>query len=247
MHHHPRNWILLRGLARGIGHWGAFAQKIQEHFPNDKFEFIDLPGNGSRNQETSPLKISDYVKDLRAHSQFVKNKEKFNILAVSLGAMITVEWMREFPLEVQRAYLICTSSNGLSPFYHRFQPINLWKGLPLLTAHSKAELWEKTILGMITNNQERRESEILAMIAYSERYPVRLENLARQMTAASQYRFPKEAPGDIRLLGSYGDRLVSSNCTLSIGKAWGLKPEMHSWAGHDLPIDDPQWLLEHLL
>ena len=105
-----RNWILLRGLARGRGHWGSFAEKIRERFPNDKFEFLDLPGNGERNNVKSPMRISDFVKDLRTQSQFVKNGECFQILAVSLGAMIAVEWMREFPHEVSKAYIVCTSS-----------------------------------------------------------------------------------------------------------------------------------------
>ncbi|UOF01688.1 alpha/beta fold hydrolase [Bdellovibrio reynosensis] len=244
--HHPKNWLLLRGLARGVGHWGTFAEKIQERFPQDRFEFIDLPGNGTRNEEVSPTTIGDYVKDLRSRSEFVKKNEKFNVLAVSLGAMVTVEWMREFPHEINKAFLVCTSSSGFSPFYHRFQPINVVKSLRLLSSN-QALIWENTILNMIVNSADRREAEMLGMVAYSDRYPVKMQNILRQLAAASQFRFPKEAPGDVRLIGSHGDRLVSPHCTLRIAHAWELKPHMHPWAGHDIPIDDPQWLLEQLL
>ncbi|XGC79658.1 alpha/beta fold hydrolase [Bdellovibrio bacteriovorus] len=244
--HHPKNWLLLRGLARGVGHWGTFAEAIKKRFPEDRFEFIDLPGNGARHEEVSPTSIGDYVKDLRSRCEYVKNNQKFNVLAVSLGAMITVEWMREFPHEINKAYLVCTSSSGFSPFYQRFQPVNLIKSLRLLTSN-QALIWENTILNMIVNSADRREAEMLGMVAYSEQYPVKMQNILRQLTAASQFRFPKEAPGDVRLIGSHGDRLVSPHCTLKIAHAWELKPQMHPWAGHDIPVDDPQWLLEQLL
>lgn len=242
-----KNWILLRGLARGVGHWGSFANKMQEAYPNDKFELLDLPGNGARNTEKSPTNISEYVKDLRSRSEFVKNGEPFKILSVSLGAMITVEWMREFPHEVKKAYLVCTSSSGYSPFYQRFQMVNYLKSFHLLGAQDDEALWEKTILGMVTNSHERREAEMLSLMTYTKAHPMSIENMLRQMVAASRYRFPNQAPGDVQLLGSHGDRLVSPKCTLKIAERWGLKATMHPWAGHDIPIDDPRWLIEHLL
>lgn len=245
--HQTRNWILLRGLARGAGHWGSFAAEIKKHFPQDRFEFLDLPGNGVRHRELSPVKISDYVKDLRAHSEFVKKGEPFNILSVSLGSMITVEWMREYPHEVKNAILMCTSSAGFSPFYQRFQLVNYVKASRLLFVQRDEVEWEKTILEMVTNSHERREDEILSLVEYTKAHPMRIQNVLRQLLAASQYSFPKAAPGAVKLLGSYGDRLVSPECTLNIAHRWGLKPSMHPWAGHDIPIDDPRWVIEHLL
>ncbi len=242
----PKRWILLRGLARGRGHWGSFSHKIQEHFPNDEFEFLDLKGNGERFAEQSPLSIAEFVKDLREHSKFVKDGKPFNILAVSLGAMITVEWMREFPHEVQRAVLVCTSSSGFSPFYDRYRLRNYLPSLRL-AIDTSAEKWEREILEMVTNSHERREAEIGAMIEYSKQNPVRITNILRQLVAASRYRFPKEAPGDVKIIGSHGDRLVSPRCSLKIAEGWSLKAAMHSWSGHDIPVDDPQWLIEHLL
>ncbi|MGZ3768957.1 MAG: alpha/beta fold hydrolase [Bdellovibrio sp.] len=243
----PRNWILLRGLARGIGHWGSFVEKMKTQYPHDHIELIDLPGNGARNNEKSPLKISDYVKDLRSHSEFVQSGQTFNVLAVSLGAMVTVEWMRQFPHEIKKAYLVCTSSSGFSPLHHRFLPSNYTKILQLISANGDDTEYEKIVLDMISNSYGRRQAEGLALMAYTKVHPVNLQNVIRQMFAASRYRFPKEPPGEIKLIGSHGDRLVSPKCTLKIAENWGLKPIMHPWAGHDIAIDDPQWLLEHLL
>lgn len=242
-----KNWILLRGLARGTGHWGRFVNTLKESHPENQFELLDLPGNGSRSTEKSPTRISDYVKDLRSRSEFVKKGEPFKLLAVSLGGMISVEWMREFPHEVHKAYLVCTSSAGMSPFYQRFLLHNYLKSTHLISAHRDGAQWERSVLEMITNSHERREQEMPALISYSQAHPMNLENVLRQLLAASKYKFPEDAPGEVSLIGSYGDRLVSPQCTLQIAKKWGMKAVMHPWAGHDIPIDDPRWLVEHLL
>ncbi|MEN0060280.1 MAG: alpha/beta hydrolase [Bdellovibrio sp.] len=241
-----RHWILLRGLARGAGHWGSFIEKMQERFPDDEIELIDLPGNGSRHRETSPLEVKDYVRDLRQRSRTVQDGKSFHLLAVSLGAMIAVEWMREFPHEVEKAYLVCTSSSSYSPFYQRFQPINILKALPLFITRPEGAEVERIILDMITNSHARRQAEVLGLSTYSDTHPLRRQNALRQLVAAARYKFPQGAPGEVKLIGTYGDRLVSPQCTLSIAQAWGLKPAMHPWAGHDIPLDDPFWLLEQI-
>ncbi|MBO9665643.1 MAG: alpha/beta hydrolase [Bdellovibrio sp.] len=242
----PKKWILLRGLARGKGHWGSFTTRLQEHFPNDQFELLDLPGNGERNKVTSPISIGDYVHDLRRQSQFVKDGEPFHLLAISLGAMVAAEWMHEFPHEVCKAHLICTSSSDLSPFYHRYQLRNLIPSLGLSLEKDPAQ-WESVVLKMTTNSQARREEELPGMVEYSKQHPEFRLNVIRQLVAASRFSFPKDLPGDVNLIGSFGDRLVSPACTLKLAERWGIKARMHPWSGHDIPIDDPQWLLEHLL
>ncbi|WP_413557552.1 alpha/beta fold hydrolase [Bdellovibrio sp. HCB209] len=242
-----RKWILLRGLARGKGHWGSFAEEMQKFFPEDRIEMIDLPGNGERNHVQSPLSISDYVKDVRAQSQFVKEGEPFHLLAISLGAMVAVQWLKEFPSEVEKAHLICTSSSSTSPFYHRYQPGNYLPTLRLFFSGSDPAAYESTILEMTTNNPERRQVEFARLVEYTRQYPEQRGNVLRQLLAASRFQIPKTLPKEVNLLGSYGDRLVSPNCTLQLGKLWGIQPKMHNSAGHDVPIDDPKWILEHLL
>lgn len=242
-----KNWILLRGLARGVGHWGSFVTTLKSRFPNDNFELIDIPGNGLRCHEKSPTSIPEYVKDMRERSEFVRNKESFRLFAVSLGGMITVEWMRQFPHEVEKAFVVCTSSASTSSFHERLLAENYGKVLRMVTSKRDAAEWERTILNMIVNDHERRSAEMAQMIQFSKDHPVKLVNVARQLLAASRYRFPEQAPGNIKVIGSYGDRLVSPTCSLKIAERWGTTAVMHSWAGHDLPLDDPQWLIEQLL
>jgi pimeloyl-ACP methyl ester carboxylesterase len=219
---------------------------MQEAMPEANIECLDLPGNGFRSKETSPLEISAYVKDLHGRSRFVKQKEPFQVLALSMGAMIAVDWMHSFPHEIEKAFLVCTSSARHSKFYERFRPKNLLTGFPILTAKNSDD-WENVILDIIVNDPQRRAAEFPALTKFSEEHPIRVENIFRQLFAASRYRFPKKPPGDISLLGTYGDRLVAPECTLQLAKSWGVRPEMHTTSGHDIPIDDPHWLIEHLL
>lgn len=239
------NWILLRGLVRGRGHWGSFVDVLKERRPDDQFEYLDLPGNGESNQLTSPLKIADYVKILRSQSQFVKEHKNFRLVGVSLGGMIATEWMRSFPLEVSKGFLVVTSASNFSVFYDRFKPINYLRAVKSLPLSASER--ERNILEMIANNPRRIEAELPALAAYSEAYPIAQTNFARQLWAAAHYQFPDQAPGDIKLIGTFGDNLVSPDCTLQIAKKWKLKAEMHPSAGHDISIDDPAWLVEQLL
>jgi len=241
-----RNWILLRGLARGRGHWGSFVERMREKFPSDTIELIDLPGNGERNEEESPTSVAAFVEQIRSKSELVKKGEKFNILSISLGGMITVEWMRQYPHEVLKSYIMCTSSAGFSPAKDRFLLENYWTAAFALAKKDPAAK-EEIVLRMTVNSQERRAEEFMALSAYSTKYPLKNKNLVKQLFAASQYRFPDQAPGDIVLIGSHGDKLVSPRCSLTIGKRWNLPVQMHPWSGHDVALDDPQWLLERLL
>ena len=80
--------------------------------------------------------------------------------------------------------------------------------------------------------------------------PVSSGNAVRQLVAAARYCAPTAAPVDrVLLLGSQEDRLVSSQCSQAIAQAWGLPLplQLHPWAGHDLPLDDPQWVIDAVL
>jgi pimeloyl-ACP methyl ester carboxylesterase len=48
----------------------------------------------------------------------------------------------------------------------------------------------------------------------------------------------------VLLLNSLGDRMVDPGCTQAIARAWQIEPKTHPCAGHDLPLDDPGWVVE---
>jgi predicted alpha/beta hydrolase family esterase len=46
----------------------------------------------------------------------------------------------------------------------------------------------------------------------------------------------------VLVLASLGDGLVDPACSWRMAKAWGVELRLHASAGHDLPLDDPEWV-----
>jgi hypothetical protein len=64
----------------------------------------------------------------------------------------------------------------------------------------------------------------------------------RQLWAAARFRAPHAPPRCLTLLlSSAADGLVDPVCSARIATRWGSAHAEHSWAGHDLPHDDPAW------
>lgn len=242
----PRSWIFLRGLTRGRGHWGDFVDVYQKSFPQDFVELLDLPGNGERNKDASPTLIRDYVDDMRTRSQALAEGRQVHILALSLGGMIAMDWAHRYPDEVKSLQLICTSSGEISKPWERFQPEVLPKVVSLAGANNNPEKFEKEVLKLISNNHERQEQLLSELVAHTRDYPVSVTNFFRQIWSASQFVAPQSPRVPTQIFGSWGDHLVSPKCSVALAKRWGLEPRMHPWSGHDIPIDDPQWLIQYM-
>jgi hypothetical protein len=48
------------------------------------------------------------------------------------------------------------------------------------------------------------------------------------------------------VLAGAGDRLVDPTCSRRLAAAWACPLAVHPWAGHDLPLDDAQWVLDQV-
>ena len=64
----------------------------------------------------------------------------------------------------------------------------------------------------------------------------------RQLLAAACFRAPDRCPVAALVLSSAGDRLVSPRCSRAIAEHWRLPHRVHPDAGHDLPLDAPDWV-----
>src|SRR4051812_8242565 len=116
----PKNWVFIRGLAREKGHWGDFPEFFSRQFPNSHIEAIDLPGIGDNADISSPTSIARIMELVRDEALEKFNDEKFAVLAVSLGAMIAMEWMKQHPNDLEAAVLINSSAKG-SALYKRLR------------------------------------------------------------------------------------------------------------------------------
>jgi hypothetical protein len=84
-------------------------------------------------------------------------------------------------------------------------------------------------------------------VSYRQQCPVSRANALRQLIAAARYRAPTHEPATgILLLGSTHDALVNSLCSKALAEAWQVPLALHPTAGHDLPLDDPQWVAREI-
>ncbi|QPK64148.1 alpha/beta hydrolase [Methylomonas sp. LL1] len=242
-----QNWLLLRGLSREAAHWGAFLPLLQSRFPSARITTLDLPGTGRLYRQTCPCRMDEITESVRkqALEQGLLSRP-LTVVGLSLGGMLTWEWMLRHPDDICGAALINTSLASLSPFYRRMR----WQSYPdffkimLLPNLYRREL---AILEWVANRRDWDREIALKWEKIQRARPVSLRNSLRQITAAAHYRPGDEKPEPpILLLNGRGDRLVAPACSSALQQKWQLQLETHPWAGHDLTLDDGAWVADRL-
>lgn len=233
---------MLRGLMRESRHWGEFPARFAKAMDGVDVVTLDLPGNGrlyTQPSETSVEAMASYCHAQLAH---LGHAPPYRVLALSLGAMVAVAWSRLYPDEVEKLVLINTSLAPYSPFYHRLRPQN-YKALSGLLLVGSAAQREALILRLTTT--QPHPGLLDAWIAYEQECPISRANILRQLFAAARYRALMPVVPVLLLAGSQ-DQLVNPQCTLTLATHWHCEIQLHPHAGHDLPLDDPDWVLQQV-
>lgn len=244
-------WILLRGLGRGHGHWGSFAEKVQRAYPEDKFYFVDLPGNGSLNFEESPLQIHRYVSSLEQQlikADFFHHGGTTIGIGLSLGGMVMTEWARIHHQRFEKIFLINSSAANFSYPWERISWLVLSTSLKQIGT-SNIEVFETNSLLVTTSlTKEQLQNEfrndLLHNTAFTEKFPITVKNIIRQTIAAARYTFPLKSPVPAVILVGSKDRFVRPACSYAIQKTWNCKMNVHPTAGHDIAFEDPNWVIQ---
>jgi len=238
-------WVFLRGLTRESRHWGDFVGQFQQAMPYQTVVTLDLAGNGRLNHQRSDCRVEDMVADCRTQLALRHIAPPYQLLAMSLGAMVAVAWAQSHPEEVAAQVLINTSLRRFSPFYQRLQPTNYWPLLRLILTSAVPQDWERAILHMTSHGGH--EDILPSWLALRRSHPVAPQNALRQLLAAARYAVRDEPPAmPTLLLGSAQDQLVSVQCTLTLARHWRCAHRIHPEAGHDLPLDDGPWVAEQV-
>ena len=246
MNNKVKTWVLLRGLTREHRHWEGFPEKLQQCFPDSQIITPDLPGNGDHSDSISPANIRDMMHFLREDIASSITSGPVHIIGLSMGAMVAIEWMKSYPQECAAGVLINTSLKGISPFYHRLRPANYYRILYSLFTKNKYRR-EEMILEMTSNLYPDTGQLLQRWVSYAEHNTVLLSNAIRQLLAASRYRAPDLQPDTpILLLSSKNDKLVNSQSSVSLANNWSLPLETHPLAGHDISLDDGDWVCQKI-
>lgn len=240
-------WIFLRGLTRETAHWGSFPDDFRRTLPAAQGISLDLPGNGRLHRVPSPLSIGVMVSYCRIELSLRKVKPPYFLLAMSLGAMVATEWSYRFPEEIGGCVLINTSFQAFSPLYRRLRPRNYLALARLALLTREAGAAERAILRLTSHEAKKRESVIPVWIEARVQRPVKAVNALRQLLAAVRYRARRAPPATALLvLAGVQDRLVHFDCSRAIASSWNCSLALHPSAGHDIPLDDPEWVIEQV-
>ncbi|MEC4749071.1 alpha/beta hydrolase [Methylomicrobium sp. Wu6] len=241
------HFILLRGLTRESAHWGDFVPRLKAAFPHAKLTLLDLPGAGPYFREISPNTVNGILEKVRTQAleQSALGKPA-TLIAISLGGMVGWEWLLSYPEEIGRAVLINISLGGLSPFYHRLR----WQCYSKLFAaagNRNIEAREAGLLKLLSNREEHYQKTAADWIRIQKARPVSGKNAYRQLYAAATYYPGNSKPTPpILLLNSLGDKLVAPCCSETIAQKWQIELHTHSWGGHDLTLDDSEWVVTEI-
>lgn len=237
-----REWIVIRGLGREAAHSREFLSKLQEADPESRVRCVDLPGAGEFYKLSSPMSIESIAEFVNLQVEKQESSERY-ILAVSLGAMVATSLLKKYPQVAKGAVLANTSFANLSPFYHRLQIEALAHMYKAVTSTDLIAR-EKEVLAMVSNRSDRDlYAEEWADIARQR--PVAPMNFLKQLLAASFYKLDYEKPAHpILVLSSARDRMVHPECSQKLSHFWDLPIEVHPTAGHELWLDDADWVIQ---
>lgn len=234
-------FMLLRGLTRGNGHWGSFPEILKSKVPNAEIELMEIPGNGTQNHKVTPTEIDSVIQEIKKLSQFVNQAEPFHLVAISLGGIVALKWAELYPKDMASVTIINSSLNQCSPFYKRLNPKNYLK---IVIALFEKDFYsrEKLILQLTSNNKNKIEQFLKPFSEFSKKHPVLVENFFKQLILANLIQIQGPLPVPVRVINSAQDRLVDFTCSEEIAKLVQAPLSTHPTAGHDLPLDEPEWL-----
>lgn len=235
-----RRFIFLRGLTRAAFHWGDFPQVFKHAHPEDDVEYLDIPGNGLLSESETPTDPVEVIRQLSLQSRFVKEGRSFHLCGISLGGMIALKWAELYPEQVESVMTINCSLSQYSPFYHRLKP-NLYFKI-LKTLFSKGVLHkEQVILSITSNRPENYDKYLEKFTEFSQAHKIKRLNFFRQLLLANHIQIDQlKVP--LVVVCSEGDRLCSSQCSKVMARELKAQIRIHPLGGHDLPLDEPEWL-----
>lgn len=239
-------WVLLRGLSRESGHWGVFPEHLLRELralqPDAQVISLDLPGTGTLRRLASPTQVSAIVEACRAELQRRGIAGPVCVVGMSLGGAVLSDWANRYPAEVEAGVLINASLRPFSELFRRPRSLN-YLGLALLSlSRFSARMREERVLSL-TTRLTPAQAVIERWLELQRQHPLGVRNTARQLLASLRYRASRTRPAaPMLLLCSKADQLVDWRCSQAISRAWGAPLRLHTKAGHDLPLDDPQWV-----
>lgn len=236
----PSSWYLLRGLGRESRHWFTFDRQLATS-TGAPVVAIDLPGTGKRRHLPCPISVEEIARGLELT---VDSSATVGLIGISFGGMVALEAANFHGRRVSHLVLI-NSSSRLSPTTERLRPLGMLRFAQAIReadAGKREELiYRLTVNG--SGGMVQARAKEAAEIATSA--PVERATAVRQLLAAALYR-PKPVSARCLVISSARDRVVNPACSAALAAFLRCPLLTHPTGGHDLPIEDPNWILSHV-
>lgn len=234
---------MIRGMMSESFHWWDFLPRLRETFPQDEIHTPDVLGTGRTGHLPTPLRLDRNVAALREQ---VPSTGKKIIFGFSLGGILGLEWAYQHPEEVE-ALILINISLGNSPIYRRMRPGAL-RQIARFSMVPPGVRRDELSLAMTTALENEKLRELAPHWAKrAAEYPVRPMNFFAQVALAGRAKFRAEPPPvPLLMLASGQDQVVHPECSTRIANTWKVPLELHPTAGHDLSLEQPEWILERL-
>jgi pimeloyl-[acyl-carrier protein] methyl ester esterase len=246
-------YFFIRGLIRSQFHWHQFPAHFdriaQQRSLNSISVYFDIPGNGDRFQETTPFSIAEIADDINKQilnyltAYHIDPRSKIHLVGISMGGMIAADLVSKSSVEFASVHIINSSFANLSPFWQRMK---LPAVMNLITNIWQTGKRERAILKW-TSNTPSSIDLTPEWVKEAEKHPLSLRNAFAQLWAASHYFVDSQANANSVVYCSKKDRLVSWTCSEKLARYWQVPLEFNLKAGHDLPLDNPEWLAEKII
>lgn len=235
-------WVFLRGWARESRHWERFPEVFRRELPDAEVTAPDLPGNGTLHRERSAIAIAGMADHARARMPVAQAHGPFHLLGLSMGGMACIAWATRHPQEVAALVLVNTSVRPFSAAHRRLRP-RIYPAI-LRVLLERDERQRQALVARLTTRDSASDAALVERWAgWSRQYPLTRANALRQLLAAARFRAARDAPRcPVLVLASARDALVDPDCSRRLATAWGARLAIHPDAGHDLTLDDPEWV-----
>lgn len=243
-----KNWLLLRGLARERRHWGEFPEHLEAALGEDsKIFFLDLPGTGTESRRFSPLSIRGIVEDLRQRWIPLRKQHngEWNVVGLSLGGMVAMDWCGRHPFEFKRMVCINSSSAMLSRPDKRLKP-QAYVHLAQIVAGRTPKVKESAVLKMVSNRKEIWPQTVETWSRIAAQTPVKPIAALAQLLAATWSVAPNDLTPACLFLTAANDGMVDPECSRVLSEHFHAPLKTHPTAGHELTLDDPKWVAKQI-
>lgn len=241
--------FLVRGLVRSLEYSPEsnkiLASELNKLLKADvKVHSFELAGNGRLFQKESPASIEGMIAKLKEQYKKYKRKDaSAYMIAISMGGMIGINWLNTHENDYEKAFIFNSSLPKFCSLFERLLP----ESIPTLFSgalSSDPVYREKQIQKIIINHKDKNKDIWKKWAEVSRQMPVSIKNSARQLWAAMRSPNPEKVSTPLFIGVSENDRMVSSDCSKRMAKAWNVPLFTHPTAGHDILNDDPEWLAQ---